>query len=173
MQGQTATCELTVLMPCLKMGDSDTTYVFSSLDAFVGPLISGTCDLVIGNRFSGNSERGASSLVHRLGAEALSALGRWRYKTDVRDFHCDLRGITQRAASELPLETDGMEFATEMIAVAASRGLRIAQVPIRLRRCTAQRRSKLQAVPDGLRHVMYILSNSRRSLAGGRGRAPS
>lgn len=138
-------------------GDSDTTYGFSSLDALVGPLRYGTCDMVIGNRFCGSMERGATPLSHRIGAEALSLLGRWRYHTNVRDFHCGLRGLTRQTARELPFQTDGMEFATEMIALAATRGLRIAQVPVELRCCTAQRQPKLRAIPDGLRHLSYLL----------------
>lgn len=143
------------------LGDCDTTYDLYRLDSLVAPLAEGTCDMVIGNRFAGGIERGAMSLAHRIGAEVLSALGRWRYHTNVRDFHCGLRGMTRQAATTLPFRAEGMEFATEMIALAAVRGLRIGQVPVRLRRCVARRHSKLRAVPDGFRHVAYILSGVR------------
>lgn len=143
------------------LGDCDTTYDLYRLDSLVASLAEGTCDMVIGNRFAGGIERGVMSLAHRIGAEVLSALGRWRYHTNVRDFHCGLRGMTRQAAITLPFRAEGMEFATEMIALAAAHGLRIGQVPVRLRRCVAHRHSKLHAVPDGLRHVAYILSGPR------------
>ena len=147
------------------LGDCDTTYDFSALDELVGLLASGTCDLVVGDRFAGGVERGAMPLSHHVGVKALSALARWRYRCDVRDFHCGLRGITKNAADRLPFTADGMEFATEMIAVAAARGLRMGQVPVKLRCCAARRQSKLRTVPDGFRHLRYIMGNSRGKLA--------
>ena len=60
-----------------------------------------------------------------LGVKFLSALARWRFHTDVRDFHCGIRGITREAASRCMWTCPGMEFATEMIAEAVNQGLRI------------------------------------------------
>lgn len=142
------------------MGDCDTTYDFSNLDALVRPLKEDRYDVMIGDRFLGGIEKGAMPFSHRIGVKALSALGRWRYKTDVRDFHCGLRSMAHYAADHLPFQTDGMEFATEMIALASANGFRIGQVPVRLRHCKAKRRSKLRALPDGFRHLKYICSNS-------------
>ena len=147
------------------LGDCDTTYDFSALEGMVALLAEKGCDMVVGDRFAGGIEAGAMPLSHRIGVKALSALGRWRYHTDVQDFHCGLRGITRSAASALPFQTEGMEFATEMIALAAVYGLRIGQVPVRLRRCSAQRRSKLRTVEDGFRHLAYLVKNSRDVIA--------
>ena len=115
--------------------------------------------MVTGDRFAGGIEAGAMPLSHRVGVKALSALGRWRYRSSVRDFHCGLRGITRSAAGKLPFQTEGMEFATEMIALAEVNGLRIGQAPVRLRRCTVRRKSKLRTLPDGFRHLTYILKH--------------
>ena len=57
-----------------------------------------------------------------LGVKFLSALARWRFHTDVRDFHCGIRGITREAASRCMWTCPGMEFATEMIAEAVNQG---------------------------------------------------
>lgn len=65
------------------------------------------------------SEKGAMSFSHRWGVRLLSYCGRKRFHTDVYDFHCGLRGMSRKAAEKLQLHTDGMEFATEMIAEAA------------------------------------------------------
>ena len=112
---------------------------------------------MIGDRFAGGIERGAMPLLHRVGVRVLSALGRLKTGTKVFDFHCGLRGLTREAACSLDFRTEGMEFASEMIVLAAKQGLRIEQVPVLLRRCEKKRKSKLRAIPDGLRHLRYLL----------------
>ena len=143
--------------PVILMGDCDTTYDFMQLGLLYAPLAEGRCDVIVGDRFAGGIEPGAMPLSHRWGVTALSALARLRFRTDVRDFHCGLRGLTRAAAERMELRTDGMEFATELIAEAARRGLRIGQAPVRLRRCTLERSSKLQTIRDGFRHLGFIL----------------
>lgn len=139
------------------MGDCDTTYDFTQLGALYEPLAAGRCDVMIGNRFAGGIERGAMPLSHRVGVKALSALARLRFHSEVYDFHCGLRGLTRAAAERMRLRAAGMEFATEMIAAAARERLRVGQAPVRLRRCTAARSSKLRTVRDGFRHLGFIL----------------
>ncbi len=138
------------------MGDSDTTYDFMELGKLYEPLARGLYDMMIGDRFAGGMEPGAMSVSHQLGVRFLSAAGRRRFHTDVRDFHCGLRGLTREAAEQLDFRTEGMEFATEMIALAARAGLRIGQCPVRLRKCGLNRKSKLKTLPDGVRHMRYI-----------------
>ena len=139
------------------MGDCDTTYSFLQANRFLGDLLAGKCDIVIGDRFAGGIEKGAMPLNHRLGVRFLSRLGRWKTKTNVRDFHCGLRGLTKEAAEKLDFRAEGMEFATEMIALAARAGMRIGQYPVSLRKCTRNRKSKLRTLPDGIRHLKYLL----------------
>jgi len=119
-------------------------------------LSSGQWDMVIGNRFAGGMEKGSMPLSHKWGVHFLSWLGRKRLNTKIYDFHCGLRGLTRAAAEKLEFHTSGMEFATEMIAVAVGSGLSVGQVPVVLRRCTLARKSKLRTLRDGLRHLVYI-----------------
>ena len=138
------------------LGDCDTTYDFLHLEQLYEMLSSSQWDVVIGNRFAGGLEKGSMPLSHRWGVRFLSWLGRKRLHTDIYDFHCGLRGLTRTAAERLEFRTGGMEFATEMIAVAVKSGLSVGQVPVRLRRCTQARQSKLRTLRDGLRHLVYI-----------------
>lgn len=140
------------------MGDCDTTYRFGEIGEMYRLLAEGQCDMVIGNRFAGGMERGSMQLSHRWGVRFLSLCGRIRFRTDVRDFHCGLRGLTRKAAETLTFRTTGMEFATEMIAEAARQRLRIGQTPVSLRRCRYGRESKLRTIRDGFRHLTYIVS---------------
>ena len=136
--------------------DCDTTYDLSDLDKFFFPLASQKCDVMIGDRFAGKLQRGAMPLLHYFGVKFLSACGRAAFGSDVRDFHCGIRGITRKAAEKMRLRTAGMEFATEFIAEASERGLQISQCPALLRKCRYDRRSKLRTFPDGMRHLRFI-----------------
>lgn len=146
------------------MGDCDGSYPFSELDDFVEKLRDGY-PLVMGDRFAVRMEPGAMSFSHRyVGVPILSALGRWRFHTDVRDFHCGLRGFDRRKAMELNFQCGGMEFATEMIAEFAKAGYPIAQVTVRLRRDGRNGRSHLRSIRDGWRHLSYILFECKSSV---------
>ncbi|MCR4605722.1 MAG: glycosyltransferase family 2 protein [Eubacterium sp.] len=135
--------------------DCDMTYDLYHLEDILEPLKNGEYDVMIGYRKC--SEKGAIRLSHRIGAGGLSALGRLKYHTDVKDFHCGLRGLTSEANRELKLRTKGMEFATEMIAKAAQNNLNIGQTEVSLKKCPYGRESKLRTIRDGFRHLVYIL----------------
>lgn len=141
------------------IGDCDMTYDFLHLEEMYQMLTEGQCDMMIGNRYAGGIEKGGMSWLHRWGVRVLSCLARKRFKTDVYDFHCGLRGMTRKCAKQLAFCTEGMEFATEMIAVAVKKGVRIGQIPVCLKKCEYERASKLRTFQDGFRHMKYILKN--------------
>ena len=138
------------------MGDCDTTYDFTEAFHIYEMLSGGAYDMVIPYRSFKKAQKGAIPLSHAVGAGILSFVARRRFDSGVRDFHCGLRGLTREALDRIKLHTEGMEFASEMIAEAEKTGLRIGQFPIRLRKCIYPRRSKLRAVRDGIRHLLYI-----------------
>lgn len=143
------------------MGDCDTTYDFLHLEAMYEMLSTNLYDMVVGNRYAGGIERGAMPLSHQLGVRLLSYCGRKRYGVSIYDFHCGLRGFTKAAYERMELTTDGMEFATELIAEASRRKLVLGEIPVPLRRCRQNRKSKLRTIRDGMRHFCYILQDKR------------
>ena len=145
----------------LIIGDADTTYDFLHVDALYELLANDSCDMVIGNRYDGGFEKGSMPWTHKWGVKFLSYCGRKRFGADVYDFHCGLRAMTRQAAKRLPYHTEGMEFATEMIAEAAKKKLRIKQVPVHLRKSEYVRKSKLRMIRDGFRHLGYIFTESK------------
>lgn len=138
------------------LGDSDTTYDFYHLGDLYDAFLNGA-DAVIGDRFAGGIEPGAMPLSHRFGVKFLSLLGRLRFHTDVRDFHCGLRGLTQAAATTVVFKSNGMEFATEFIAALARKDYNIKQIPVPLRCCRVKRKPHLRTIRDGFRHLWFIL----------------
>jgi glycosyltransferase involved in cell wall biosynthesis len=139
------------------MGDADQSYDFSSLQGYLAGLRSGA-QLVMGNRFKGGIDAGAMPVLHRhLGNPVLSFLGRLFFRTHIGDFHCGLRGFHRQSIDQLRLVSPGMEFASEMIAKAALAGLRIEEVPTRLRPDGRGRPPHLRTWRDGWRHLRFLL----------------
>ena len=139
------------------MGDSDDSYDFSRLDAFVAKLRAGF-QLVMGNRFRGGIEPGAMPRLHRyLGNPVLSAVGRAFFRSTCGDFHCGLRGFERDAIFGLDLQAPGMEFASEMVVKATIHRLRITEVPTTLSPDGRSRAPHLKSWRDGWRHLRFLL----------------
>ncbi len=135
------------------MGDSDDSYDFSRLDAFVEKLREGA-DLVMGNRFKGGIAPSAMPPLHRyLGNPVLSTIGRVFFRAPVGDFHCGLRGFSRQAILGLKLNTPGMEFASEMVIKATIMGLKVTEVPTTLSPDGRSRPPHLRSWRDGWLHL--------------------
>ena len=140
------------------MGDSDDSYDFSALGPFVERLRSGA-DLVMGNRFTGGIAKNSMPHLHRyLGNPVLSAVGRIFYRTPVGDFHCGLRGFNAAAIRALKLNTQGMEFASEMVIKSTIMGYRIEEVPTTLSPDGRSRPPHLRSWRDGWLHLKLLMS---------------
>ena len=146
------------------MGDSDDSYDFSQLDAFVSKLDEGF-DLVMGNRFMGGIADGAMPWKNRyIGNPVLTWVGRMLFRCPARDFHCGLRGYHKSAFERMDLRTTGMEFASEMVIKANLFGMRIAEVPTTLSKDGRSRPPHLRPWRDGWRHLRFMLLFSPRWL---------
>lgn len=144
------------------MLDSDMTYDLDELPEFMGLLGVGK-QLVMGNRFAGGIDRRAMPVLNRLvGNPILSWLARRLYRVEVRDLHCGLRAFVKRDIQSLNLKARGMEFASEMVIIAAMRGLKIGEVSCRLHRCPVDRNPHLRRMSDGWRHVVLLFSAAPR-----------
>ncbi|WP_431820003.1 glycosyltransferase family 2 protein [Burkholderia sp. F1] len=146
------------------MGDADDSYDFSSLNAFVAKLRAGF-QIVMGNRFLGGIEEGAMPFLNRyLGNPVLSFIGRLFFSSDIRDFHCGLRGFSREAVLRLNLDTPGMEFASEMIVKAVLAKLSICEVATKLNKDGRDRPPHLRRWSDGWRHLRFLLLFAPRQL---------
>jgi hypothetical protein len=146
------------------MADADDSYDLGGLEPFVAKLREGY-DLVMGNRFAGGIAPGAMPALHRyLGNPVLTAIGRLFFRSPIRDFHCGMRGLRREAILGLELRTTGMEFASEMVAKAALRRLRVTEVPTTLAKDGRSRPPHLRSWRDGWRHLRFLLLYSPRYL---------
>ena len=146
------------------MGDSDSSYDFADSEQIFEKLRSGV-KLVVGNRFKGGIKKNAMPLLNRyLGNPVLSFIGRLFFNIPLRDFHCGLRGFDRQAILGLQLKTVGMEYASEMIVLAALNGLSMAEVPVTLSPDGRDRPPHLNPWRDGWRHLRFLLLYSPRWL---------
>ena len=136
------------------MVDCDGTYDLRHLDVILEPLLKGYV-FVCGNRFKGGIEKGAMPLSHKIGVKFLSKIGTEKYHVKIHDFHCGLRGFNGSIAKSFDYTTGGMEFATELIS--KFKDYRSIEVPVVLKKCRVRRKSHLRTIPDGMKHLGYML----------------
>ncbi|MEO1815670.1 MAG: glycosyltransferase family 2 protein [Acetobacterium sp.] len=142
------------------MGDADDSYNFLNLMPFLEKLRDGY-ELVMGNRFKGGIEKGAMPPLHKyLGNPVLSFIGRIFYPSDIKDFHCGLRGYNRAAIQSLQLQTTGMEYASEMVVQATLHKLRMIEVPTTLSPDGRSRPPHLRSWRDGWRHLKFLMMYS-------------
>lgn len=140
------------------MGDADDSYDFLALDVFIHALRNGH-DLVMGNRFKGGIRPNAMPWLHRyIGNPVLSCIGRILFWNNIGDFHCGLRGFTKKAYDRIAPQTDGMEFASELVVKAVQAGMKITEVPTILYPDGRNRPPHLQTWRDGYGHLKLMLS---------------
>jgi hypothetical protein len=94
----------------------------------------------------------------------LSFIGRLFFQIPTGDFHCGLRGFSRDAIRGLRLQSQGMEFASEMVVKAALNGLRIEETPTTLKPDGRSRPPHLKTWRDGWRHLRFLLLHSPRWL---------
>lgn len=141
------------------IGDADTTYDFEELPRLLERMRETNADMVLGSRLKGEIKAGAMPVLHKyVGNPLLTRFLNAFYDVGVSDAHSGFRVITTEALASLELETDGMEFASEMIMEAGARGLRIEEVPIVYHEREGE--AKLDSFRDGWRHVRFMLENA-------------
>lgn len=142
------------------MGDADDSYNFLNLMPFLEKLREGY-ELVMGNRFKGGIAKGAMPPLHKyLGNPVLSFIGRIFYPSEIKDFHCGLRGYNRESIQKLQLQTTGMEYASEMVVQATLHKLKMIEVPTTLSPDGRSRPPHLRSWRDGWRHLKFLMMYS-------------
>ncbi len=138
------------------MGDADESYDFSNIEGFVEKLREGY-DVVMGTRLKGKIEKGAMSLLHRLGNPVMTFILNVLFKVGISDAHCGLRAFTKASFEKLELKCGGMEFASEHVVKAAKEKLKVTEIPITLYPDKRNRPPHLKTFEDGWRHLRFLL----------------
>ncbi|MCL5958008.1 MAG: glycosyltransferase family 2 protein [Chloroflexi bacterium] len=113
------------------MGDCDLTYDFRELKPFIEALDQGA-EFVMGTRMKGYIEPSAMPPLHRyFGTPVTTWILNLIYGSSYSDIHCGMRAMTLDALKRIDLQSQGWEYASEMVLKAAKLKLRCAEVPIR------------------------------------------
>ena len=139
------------------IGDADGQHDFSMLPEFVAKLKEGY-DVVIGNRFAGDLRPGSMTWSHRyIGNPLLSGTLRLLFHPRIHDAQAGFRALTRSAYVAMDLRTTGFESCPEMVIKAVRHGLRMTELPVTTLPDERDRPPHLRTVPDGWRHLSFIL----------------
>lgn len=112
------------------LGDSDMTYDFKNIAAYVDSLRKGY-KLVVGNRMQGNMEKGAMPFINKhIELSMIKQASKKIGNIPVSDFSCGFRAYEKLAIEELDLQGNGIELSSEMVLKAFKQGLKICELPI-------------------------------------------
>lgn len=144
----------------LVIADGDGQHDLAETPRFVQRLEQGF-DLVVGNRFAGTIMPGAMKWTHRyIGNPMLSGLLRLLFHCQIHDAQCGMRGLRRSAYEQMDLRTSGFELCPEMVIKAARNRLHITEIPITVDPGGREGPAHLKTVPDGWRHLMFLLMSA-------------
>ncbi len=141
------------------IGDADTTYDFEELPKLFRHIEKNGTSMMLGSRLEGEIMPGAMPALHQyVGNPLLTKFLNVFYGAGVSDAHSGFRILRREAIDELDLQTNGMEFASEMIMNAGAKDLQIEEVPITYHEREGE--ATLSSFRDGWRHVRFMLVNA-------------
>ena len=144
--------------------DADYTYPFSLLKTLYQRITNSNADMIIASRFKGDIEDGAMPFLHRyLGTPVLTKSINILYGANYSDCNSGYRIFKKSAYDEWNMSSSGMEFASEMLIKAVKAKHTIIEIEGGLRKdIRIDRVPHLKTWRDGMRHLLYIFSQSPR-----------
>ncbi len=149
----------------LVMIDGDGTYLPEEIEKILEPVITGTADHVIGNRFE-NYQKGAFSHLNLFGNKILNKIFGFAYGVWLEDILSGYRAFTNNAFKHIELNRTGFEVETEITVDCVKKDLKIVEVPITYLARVSGAVTKLQPVRDGFRiaSTIYLLARMHNPL---------
>jgi glycosyltransferase involved in cell wall biosynthesis len=136
--------------------DGDYTYNPRDIPKIIKPILTGKCDVVIGNRLNHMMYPKAMNILNRFGNSVISLFLSITFLRRVIDTQCGLRAIRKRFLKGLCYTDYGMPYVTEQLIKLVKKGARIDNVSITYRPRIGQ--TKLCAWTDGLGILKVVLS---------------
>lgn len=141
--------------------DADGTYPLGLLPELHWRMVQTDAALGIAYRIGADIEAGAMPWLHRrIGTPFFTMLINRLHRVRLSDCGSGLRCVNREWFLQNPHRAGGMEFASENIIRAGKSGGEVVQIPGGLRRSPVTRRPHLSTWSDGMRHLMFILSES-------------
>ena len=93
-----------------------------------------------------------------IGTPLLTHILNKKYKLQLHDINCGLRAFNREKILNLNFNCEGMEFASEMIVKAKQADLKIKEIPINFYKDKRNKKSHLNTIKDGFKHMKVIMS---------------
>ncbi len=139
--------------------DADGSYILSDMAALYNEAVRQDADMAVASRLKGRIEPGAMPLLHRrLGTPVLTALINLLFSGRVSDCNSGFRCLRLQAYRQWQVTSSGMEFASELLIKALKHGATIVETQSGLRCDRRSRPPHLRTWRDGMRHLLFILS---------------
>jgi glycosyltransferase involved in cell wall biosynthesis len=143
--------------------DADTTYLYEDALPLYRKAVEENADMAIASRMRGTIEPGAMPPLHRwLGTPVLTGLINVLFKGNLSDCNSGFRCLRKSAYETWGIRANGMEFASELLIKALKHRAKTVEIRSGLRRGPEGRVAHLRTWRDGMRHLLFILSERPR-----------
>jgi len=139
--------------------DADSTYLYEDARPLYEKATGTGADMAIASRITGAIEEGAMPPLHRhLGTPILTTLINVLFKGKLSDCNSGFRCIRKSEYEKWGIRSTGMEFASELLIKALKAGAGTVEIKSGLRKGPPDRVAHLRTWRDGMRHLLFILS---------------
>lgn len=143
--------------------DADGTYCYEHALELYKTTSAADADMGIASRMKGKIEDGAMPTLHRyLGTPVLTTLINLLFKGRLSDCNSGFRCLKKTAYLTWDIRASGMEFASELLIKALKHRASTVEIPSGLRPAPVDRVPHLRTWRDGMRHLLFILSERPR-----------
>ncbi len=139
--------------------DADGTYFYEDALRLYDATAEANADMGIASRMSGKIEPGAMPTLHRmLGTPVLTGLINILFRGSLSDCNSGYRCLKKTSYDTWGIRASGMEFASELLIKALKHDAKTVEIPSGLRPSPIDRQPHLRTWRDGMRHLLFILS---------------
>ncbi|MDB6138305.1 MAG: hypothetical protein JWO94_1377 [Verrucomicrobiaceae bacterium] len=143
--------------------DADGTYIYENALELYRRTVAENADMGIASRLIGKIEPGAMPTLHRyLGTPVLTWLINTLFNGRLTDCNSGFRCLRRKAYETWDIRASGMEFASELLIKALKNNARMVEIASGLRPSPVERQPHLRTWRDGMRHLLFILSERPR-----------
>ena len=145
----------------IAFADIDGSYPLNFLPQMYRKIISENADMVIASRMTGIIEEGAMPFLHKkIGTPVLTFLINLFFNGHLSDCNSGFRIMNKKVYDSWQVQSGGMEFASELLIKALKHKAKIIEIPAGLRSDKRTRAPHLKTWRDGMRHLLFILSEA-------------
>ncbi len=145
----------------IAFADIDGSYPLEYLPKMYDQAVLHNADMVVASRMKGKIEKGAMPFLHRyLGTPVLTKIINFLFNGKLSDCNSGFRLIKKEAYQTWNIGSSGMEFASELLVKALKNNADIIEIPAGLRVDKRETPPHLRTWRDGMRHLLFILSEA-------------